>query len=172
MTAADYTQADVTGLVKQWARQERVNAKAAGEHPPPYYSGLSDSKRSELHREAHYWCDLAAGLFLDQCVPPRPTRENVAAIRDHLTQCCARLRAMLDARGDMLPEGVRDQLGTAEQRVAMALDIVENAPAEWSREADAAWTELTRWARHLDMNYRGLQREPWKPDGSTTYGNG
>lgn len=171
MTPEHYTSSDVTELVKQWVKQARTDAKTNGERPV-YYSGLSDAKRTELHREAHYLHALAAGLFLEQCVPPRPTRDNIRAIGDHLTQCCERLHTMLDARGDMLPEGIRDQLGTAEQRVAVALDTVENAPAVWSREADAAWAELMKWAHRLDPEPDYRRVGPWVPDGWRTYVNG
>ncbi|WP_445271859.1 hypothetical protein, partial [Streptomyces sp. DSM 41978] len=65
-----------------------------------------------------------------------------------------------------------DQLETAEQRIAVALDTVEHAPAEWSREADAAWAELTKWARNLDRERPRFRREPWEPEGWRTYVNG
>ncbi|MGW7550082.1 hypothetical protein [Streptomyces rimosus] len=47
---------------------------------------------------------------------------------------------------------LREQLATAEQRIGVALDIVEHAPAAWSREADAAWGELMRWARRVETD--------------------
>ncbi|MGW8975147.1 hypothetical protein [Streptomyces platensis] len=161
----------MTALVKQWVTRERETAKKNGERPV-YFSGLSEGKRTALHREGHHWYRLASGIMLEQCVPPRPTAANIATIRDHIAQCCERLHSMAAARGDLLPEGLWEQLEVAERRVAMALDIVENAPAEWSREADAAWAELTRWARNLGMNRGALQRDPWEPEGSITYGNG
>ncbi|KEF18257.1 hypothetical protein [Streptomyces rimosus] len=46
----------------------------------------------------------------------------------------------------------REQLATAEQRIGAALDIVEHAPAAWSREADAAWGELMWWARRVETD--------------------
>ncbi|MEV5596013.1 hypothetical protein [Streptomyces sp. NPDC052496] len=85
-------------------------------------------------------------------------------MRKHLADCCERLHAMLGARGDMLPEGARAQLATAQQRIGAALDIVEHAPAAWSREADAAWGELMRWARQLDTD-KFRRGGDWVPEG-------
>ncbi|MFJ1640825.1 hypothetical protein [Streptomyces sp. NPDC088256] len=171
MTAGDYLPDDVTALLKKWVTREREAAKETGDRPV-YWSGLSDRKRAALYAEGHHFFRLASGIMLEQCVPPRPTADNIAAIRDHITQCCEHLREAAAARGDLLPEGLWDQLGTAEQRIAMALDIVENAPAEWSREADAAWAELARWARNLEPNRASRHRDPWGPEGWTTYING
>ncbi|MFI0262538.1 hypothetical protein ACH4OW_26260 [Streptomyces sp. NPDC017056] len=85
-------------------------------------------------------------------------------MRMNLADCCERLHAMLDARGDTLPVGTREQFATAEQRIGVALDIVEHAPAAWSREADAAWGELMRWAGRLDTDsFR--QSGEWVPEG-------
>ncbi|MFJ9161230.1 hypothetical protein ACIRPS_31020 [Streptomyces griseoviridis] len=169
MPSAYYLPDDVAALVKQWIKRERVSAKENGERPV-YWSRLPDWKRAELYREGHHWHRLATGAMLEQCAPQRPSAAEITAVRDHLTRCCERLRSMATARGDLLPEGLWAQLETAEQRAAMALDIVENAPAEWSREADAAWAELKRWARNLDIDYRGL-RDPWEPERSTTHSN-
>ncbi|WP_411115139.1 hypothetical protein [Streptomyces sp. 029-5] len=164
MPTADYLPDDVTALAKEWVKRERESAKENGERPV-YWSRVPDWKRAELYREGEFWYRLATGIMLEQCVPRLPTASNIASVRDHITRCCSRLRSIAAARGDLLPEGLWPQLETAERRVVMALDIVENAPAEWSREADAAWAELTRWARNLDMNRRGLQRDPWEPEG-------
>ncbi|KOT56177.1 MULTISPECIES: hypothetical protein [Streptomyces] len=176
---AGYTPSDVEELVKKWVNQARADAKAAGERPV-YFSRLSDSKRSNLFNESENWHALAAGLFLETCVQPRPTATNIRAISEHLAQCCERLLAMMDARGDdMLPEGVREQFATAEQRIGVALDIVQHAPAAWSREADAAWAELMRWAfwltpeRFTDRYHATYNRpRPWVPDGWRFYING
>ncbi|MEU8619927.1 hypothetical protein [Streptomyces sp. NPDC048623] len=172
MAAESFEPSDVTTLVKRWIKQARTDAKRDGEHPPPPYSALSNTRRNQLHQEGHFWFILATGQLLERCVPPRPTPENIRAIREHLAQCCKRLYAMLDARGDLLPEGVRDQLGAAEQHIAMALDIVGNAPAAWSRDADAAWAELMKWARQLDTSPDYPRSGPWVPDGWRAYVNG
>ncbi|WP_158708865.1 hypothetical protein [Streptomyces sp. NRRL S-920] len=157
--------------MKQWVKPERETAKQNGDRPV-YYSGLSDSKRMALHQEGHHWYRLASGTMLEQCVPPRPTSVQVAAVRDHIARCCEHLHAAARARGDLLPEGLWSQLETAERRIAMALDIVDNAPAEWSREADAAWQELTKWARNLDMERPPLRRNPWESEEWRSYING
>ncbi|KWT61667.1 hypothetical protein ADL21_11985 [Streptomyces albus subsp. albus] len=47
---------------------------------------------------------------------------------------------------------LREQLATAEQCIGVALGIVEHASAAWSREADAAWGELVRWARRIETD--------------------
>ncbi|MFH8593103.1 hypothetical protein [Streptomyces rimosus] len=154
---------DVERLVKQWVALDRAGAKERGERPV-YYSGLSNTKRTELFREAYFWHALASGELLEQCVQPRPTGANIEAMRMHLADCCERLHAMLNARGDTLPEGAREQLAAAEQRIGVALDIVEHAPAAWSREADAAWAELMRWAHRLETDSDRRSGE-WVPDG-------
>ncbi|WP_125530453.1 hypothetical protein [Streptomyces sp. WAC 06725] len=66
---------------------------------------------------------------------------------------------------------LREQLATAEQRIGVALDIVEHAPAAWSREADAAWGELMRWAHRLDTDHDYRRHGPWAPDGWRLYIN-
>lgn len=173
MTAAGYTPTDVTALVKKWVKQARADAKANGDRPM-YYSGLSDTKRSKLYRESEYWHALASGQLLEQCVQPRPTAANIRAMRVHLTQCCERLHTMMNTRGDMLPEGVRDRFATIEQRVGMALDVVERAGDAWGREADAAWSELMRWATCIDLDRDERYRRPragWEPEGWRVYGN-
>jgi len=171
MTTADYLPGDVTILAKRWVKREREAAKRNGGRPV-YWSGLPDWKRSALYQEGHRWFRLATGVMLDECVPPRPTAANIAAVREHITRCCEHLREAAAARGDDLPDGLWDQLATAERRVAAALGIVENAPAEWSREADAAWIELTKWARNLDTNRDSRRCDPWEPEGWRTYING
>lgn len=169
MNGGEYTDQGVDAMVKEWVKRLRANAKRNGE-APVYMSRLPEWERKGLYAEAHLWHRLATGIVLEQCVPPRPSAENVAAIRDHLAQCCEQLRTTATARGDALPEGLWDQLETAERRIAMALDVVEHAPAEWSREADAAWAELMRWASSLDPGRNGFASR-WEPDGTTTYGN-
>nr|MDT0523209.1 hypothetical protein [Streptomyces sp. DSM 41633] len=84
--SADYVPEDVTNLAKQWVKRERETAKENGERPV-YWSGLPDWKRTALHDEGHHWFRLATGVMLEQCVPPRPTAANIAAVRDHLTRC-------------------------------------------------------------------------------------
>ncbi|MBH1936510.1 hypothetical protein I5Q34_19890 [Streptomyces sp. AV19] len=147
--------------MKQWVKAARVRAREAGEHPPVPYSGLSQTDRAELWREAQYWLALANGDLLKAVVPRRPTAEDIRARRAHLTSCCARLHDRMETRGDLLPEGTRDQLATVEQRIAVAIDVVEHAPAEWSREADAAWHELTQWAHRLDTDPRKVGAWVW-----------
>ncbi|MFI0262091.1 hypothetical protein ACH4OW_23975 [Streptomyces sp. NPDC017056] len=173
MTAADYTPSDVTALVKQWVKQARADAKAAGDRPM-YYSGLSDTKRSKLYRESEYWHALASGGLLELCVQPRPTAANLAAMRTHLAESCERLHAMMNTRGDMLPEGTRDQVAVIEQRIGMSLDVVERAGEGWGREADAAWLELMRWATCISParydRFRGPRGE-WEPDGWRAFSN-
>ncbi|MGK5733212.1 hypothetical protein [Streptomyces sp. URMC 124] len=99
-------------------------------------------------------------------------------MRAHLAECCERLHGRIDARGTMLPDGIREQLAVIEQRVAMALDLVERAGQAWGREADAAWLELMRWSNRLDLDLdhgfglRPRASQTWVPDGWRSYGNG
>ncbi|MEU8540900.1 hypothetical protein AB0C52_13085 [Streptomyces sp. NPDC048717] len=150
MTTPRYVIGDVTELVKKWVKVDQAAAREEGMRPI-YYSALPHGTRERMFREGHFWYQLGTGEMYDQCVPTCPTAESVTALKDRLAQCCNRLHAMADARGDLLPEGARVQLSRADHRIAMALDVVEHAPAEWSRDADAAWTELTAWAARLDL---------------------
>ncbi|MEV7582242.1 hypothetical protein [Streptomyces erythrochromogenes] len=157
-------------LVKRWVQKARENAKQNGERPV-YYSQLSQSDRRNLFREAAQFIQLARGEMLERCVPPRPTQENITAMGDRLAHCVAALTARIDARGDdFLPPSTRHQLEVLEQRIAVALDIVQNAPELWSREADAAWSELMRWAHKLDDRpFDGRRKDPWAPEGWGRY---
>ncbi|WP_125511204.1 hypothetical protein [Streptomyces sp. WAC 01529] len=161
---------DVKQLVKRWVAQARADAKAEGEFPPPPYSRLPDHQRSLLFREAHWWHALASGRLLASCVPPRPSPDNVAAMREHLTRCFEHLHTKMGGHADLLPAGTHDQIRTVQQRAAAALDVVEQAgAAAWSREADAAWQELMRWADRLDAAERPRPAGGWVPDGWEAY---
>ncbi|MFF1376203.1 hypothetical protein [Streptomyces sp. NPDC058308] len=155
---------DVRQLAKTWADRARADALRNGEEPPPAFGAMSDEQRTPLFREAHYWHTLASGMFLEQTAPPRPTGANVRAMRAHLGACCEQLRSMMEARGELLPEGAREQLAAIELRVAESVDLVENAGPDWAREADATWHELMRWARLLDYD-PSRTSGAWVPEG-------
>ncbi|MFH8610434.1 hypothetical protein ACH4D5_23425 [Streptomyces sp. NPDC018029] len=155
---------DVRQLAKRWVDQARADALKNGEEPPPAFYDVPDDQRAPLFHEAHYWHTLASGLFLEQSVPPRPSETNIRAMRRHLADCAGQLRSMMDRRGNLLPEGAREQLATIELRVAMALDLVENAGAAWARETDAAWHELMLLARLLDYD-PSRTTDDWVPEG-------
>ncbi|WP_158708804.1 hypothetical protein [Streptomyces sp. NRRL S-920] len=161
---------DVKQLVKRWVTQARADAKARGEYPPPPYSRLPDHQRSLLFREAHWWQALASGQLLASCVPPHPSPDNITAMREHLTRCFEHLHTKMGGHADLLPTGTHDQLSAIQQRTAAALDVVEQAGAAWSREADAAWQELMRWAGRLNPAGRTRQAGDWVPDGWQHYG--
>ncbi|MFI7319949.1 hypothetical protein [Streptomyces venezuelae] len=159
---------DVRQLAKSWVDRARADALRTGEELPPPLDGVPDDQRAPLFHEAHYWHTLASGLFMEQSVPPRPSPANIRAMRDHLAECCALLRSMMERRGDLLPDGAREQLATIELRVAMALDLVENAGAAWARETDAAWHELMLLARLLAYD-PSRTRDDWVPEGWNTF---
>ncbi|WP_055566832.1 hypothetical protein [Streptomyces atriruber] len=155
---------DVRQLAKRWVDQARTDALKNGEEPPPAFADVPDAQRAPLFHEAHYWHTLASGLFMEQSVPPRPSTANIRAMRSHLAESCALLHSMMDRRGDALPEGAREQLATLELRVAMALDLVENAGTAWARETDAAWHELMLLARLLTYD-PARNSDEWVPEG-------
>ncbi|MFJ5590726.1 hypothetical protein ACIQCG_13305 [Streptomyces noursei] len=154
---------DVQRLVKEWGKQARAEARAAGGTLPPPFSRVPKYVHEPLFREARYWHALATGAFLDEIAEPRPSVFHVKAIRRHLTNCVEHLHSMMNARGDALPEGVRGQLALIEQRAAMALDLVERAGDAWGREEEHAWGELTWWARKLHYGWTPGTPEPWDP---------
>ncbi|MEU6992727.1 hypothetical protein ABZ953_18985 [Streptomyces sp. NPDC046465] len=155
---------DVRQLAKTWIDRARADALRSGEEPPPAVDGMPDEQRTHLFREAHYWHTLASGMFLEQSAPPRPTEANVRAMRAHLRACCEQLRSMMAARGELLPEGTREQLAAIELRVAGSLDLAEKAGPVWARDADAAWHELMLWARLLDYD-PSHSTDAWVPEG-------
>ncbi|MCZ1013990.1 hypothetical protein [Streptomyces noursei] len=159
---------DVKQLVKQWVKKARADAKANGEFPPPPFSRVPQSEYEPLFREAHYWHQLACGEFLDEITDPRPSAEHITAMRQHLADCTENLHTMMNARGNNLPDGTREQLAVIEQRIGMALDIVEHAGHTWGREADHAWQELMTWAQRLHYGHTRSTPRPWDPEYTPT----
>ncbi|AJC60490.1 hypothetical protein [Streptomyces sp. 769] len=161
---------DVQRLVREWVRKARADAKATGQHPPPPLSRMPKYAHEPLFREARYWHALAAGAFLDELVEPRPSAFHIKAMRRHLAGCTERLHEMMNSRGNALPAGAREQLGVIEQRVGVALDLVEQTGTMWGCEAAYAWLELTWWARKLHYGRVPGTPEPWNPNSASVSG--